>query len=81
MFLNTFFIAARLENEVLNDRISELETLITQILLFVNYILKKETAISTKATDSFLVHDRLNVREALVEIACATLIIALSLTE
>ncbi len=46
-----------------------------------NHILKEEIAMSTEAIDSFSVHDRLNVREALVEIVCATLVVTLSLTE
>jgi len=81
MFLDTFFIAARSENEVSDDHISELEISIAQILLFVDHILKEEIAMSTEAIDSFSVHDRSNVREALVEIVCATLAVALSLTE
>ena len=81
MFLDTFFIAAQSENEVSDDRISELETLIAQILLFVDHILKEEIAMSTEVIDSFSVHDRSNVHEALVEIACATLVVTLSLTE
>ena len=81
MPLDTFFIAARPENEVPDDRISELGISIAQILLFVDHIFKEEIAMSTEATDSFSVHDRSNVREALVEIACATLAVALSLTE
>ncbi len=81
MSLDTFFIVAQSENEVSDDRISELEISIAQILLFVDHILKEEIAMSTEAIDSFSVHDRLNVREALVEIVCATLAVALSLTE
>ncbi len=81
MLLDTFFIAARSENEASDDRISELEISIAQILLFVDHILKEEIAMSIEAIDSFSVHDRSNVREALVEIVCATLAVALSLTE
>ena len=81
MLLNTFFIAVQSENEVSDDHISELETLIAQILLFVDHILKEESAMSTEAIDSFSVHDRLNVREALVENVCATLVMMLLLTE
>jgi len=81
MFLDTFFIAARSENKASDDHISELETLIAQILLFVDHIFKKEIVMSIKVIDSFSVHDRSNVREALVEIVCATLVVTLSLTE
>ncbi len=81
MPLDTFFIAVRPENEASDDRISGLEIPIAQILLFVDHILKEEIAVSTEAADPFPVHDRPNVREALVEIACATLAVALSLTE
>jgi len=81
MLLDTFFIAVQSENEVSDDHISELETLIAQILLFVDHILKEESAMSIEVIDSFSVHDRLNVREALVEIVCATLVMMLSLTE
>ena len=81
MSLDTFFIAVRPENEVSDDRISELETSIAQILLFVDHILKEEIAMSIEAIDSFSVHDRLNVHEALVKIVCATLVVTLSLTE
>jgi len=81
MSLDTFFIAARSENEVSDDCISELETLIAQILLFVDRILKEEIAMSIKAIDSFSVHNKSNVREALVEIVCVTLVVALLLTE
>jgi len=55
--------------------------LIAQILLFVDHILKEEIAMSIEAIDSFSVHDRLNVHEALVKIVCATLVVTLSLTE
>ncbi len=81
MPLDTFFIAARPENEVSDDRISGLETSIAQVLLFVDHIFKEEIAMSTEAADPFSVHDKPNVREALVEIVCATLAVALSLTE
>ncbi len=81
MLLDTFFIAVWSENEVSDDHISELETSIAQILLFVDRILKEEIAMSTEAIDSFSVHDRLNVYEALVEIICATLVVTLLLTE
>ncbi len=81
MLLDTFFIAVRLENKAPDDRIPGLGISIAQVLLFVDHILKEEIAMSTEAADSFPVHDRSNVREALVEIACATLAVALSLTE
>ena len=88
MLVNTFFIAARSENEALNDRTSWLEILIAQILLFVvsvllfiNHILKEEIAMNIEVVDSFSVHNRLNVRETLVKIARATFIMMLSLTE
>jgi len=79
MLLDTFFIAIQLENEASNDRILELRTLIVQILLFVNYIFKEEIAINIKTTSLFLVHNRLDVREAFVEIVYATFVVALSL--
>ncbi len=88
MSLDTFLIAAQSENEVSDSCISELETLIAQILLFlaqillfVDCILKEEIAMSIEVIDSFSVYNRSNVREALVEIACATLVMMLSLTE
>jgi len=49
--------------------------------LFVDHILKEEIAMSIEVIDSFSVHDRSNVREALIEIACATLVVMLLLTE
>lgn len=79
MLLDIFFIIVRSENKALNDCILEVGISIVQILLFVDYISKEEIAISTKAIGLFLVHERLDVREALVEIACATFAIALSL--
>ncbi len=81
MPLDTFFIAARPENEAPDDRISELETPVAQVLLFVDRIPKEGIAMSIEAAGSLPVHDRPDVREALVEITCATLVVALSLTE
>ncbi len=80
MLLNISFMTARSENEASDGRISEVETSIAQILLFVDHIFKEGIAVSTEAAGSFSVHERPNVREALVEIACATLAVALSLT-
>ena len=81
MPLDTSFIAARPENEAPDGRIPGLGTPVAQILLFVGHIPKEGTAVSTEAAGPFPVHDRPDVREALVEIACATLAVALSLTE
>jgi hypothetical protein len=73
MPLDTSFIAARPENEAPDSRIPG--------LLFVGRILKEGTAVSTEAAGPFPVHNRPDVRGALVGIACATLVMVLSLTE
>ena len=80
MPLDISFMAARPENEAPDGRIPGVGTPVAQILLFVGHIPKEGTAVSTEAAGSFPVHERPDVREALVEIACATLAVALSLT-